>query len=97
MERRDPGMAEYARLDRAYHVTMQRFIATGQAPHYTELAAELGLSMEAGRRLLHELMHSGIPAWLHPETDYVVSFAPFHNLPTQYRITIDGEQKWFAQ
>ena len=28
---------------------------------------------------------------------YIVSFAPFHNLPTQYRITVDGEQKWFAQ
>jgi hypothetical protein len=90
-------MAEFARLDRAYHATMQRFIATGQAPHYTELAAEFGLPMEEGRRLLHELIHSGIPAWLHPDTDYVVSFAPFHNLPTQYRITIDGEQKWFAQ
>jgi hypothetical protein len=27
----------------------------------------------------------------------VVSMAPFNNLPTQYRITIEGEQKWFAQ
>jgi hypothetical protein len=53
--------------------------------------------MEAGKRLLHELIDSGIPAWLHPQTDYIVSFAPFHNLPTQYRITVDGEQKWFAQ
>ena len=84
-------------LDRAYFTTMQSFITTGRAPHYTELAAALGLSMEEGRQLLRELMQSGIPAWQHPGTDDVVSFAPFHSLPTQYRITIDGQQKWFAQ
>jgi hypothetical protein len=27
----------------------------------------------------------------------MVSFAPFNNLPTQYRITVEGQQKWFAQ
>lgn len=90
-------MADIAILDRAYHFTMQRFVHTGQAPHYTELAAELGTSMEEGKQHLHALMTSGIPAWVHPDTDYIVSFAPFHNLPTQYRISIDGEQKWFAQ
>lgn len=98
-------MADVKLLDRAFHFIMQRFINTGQAPHYTELANELDLSMEQGRKLLHELMeaprpvHGGstYPAWLHPGTDYIVSFAPFHNLPTQYRLTIDGEQKWFAQ
>ena len=86
-----------ALLDRAYHFTMQRFINTGQAPHYTELATGLGLAMDAGKQLLYDLIGSGIPAWLHPETDYLVSFAPFHNLPTQYRISVDGQQKWFAQ
>ena len=90
-------MAELVMLDRAYHSVMQRIIHSGQAPHYTELAAEMGLEMEAGKMLLHDLIDSGIPAWLHPQTDYIVSFAPFHNLPTQYRITVDGEQKWFAQ
>jgi hypothetical protein len=90
-------MAELALLDRAYHLTMQYFASTGQAPHYTELAAGLGLAMEAGRQLLYDLVSSGIPAWLHPQTDYLVSFAPFHSLPTQYRISVDGQQKWFAQ
>jgi hypothetical protein len=90
-------MADLAILDRAYQVTMQRFVTTGQAPHFTELAAALELSPSEGRQLVRALMDSGIPAWLHPDTDYIVSFAPFHNLPTQYRITIDGEQKWFAQ
>jgi hypothetical protein len=84
-------------LDRAFHVIMKRLVETGQAPFYTELAAALGLSPEEGRKVLHNLFSSGIPGWLHPRTDLIVSFAPFNNLPTQYRITIDGQQKWFGQ
>ncbi len=88
----DPQM-----LDRAFHSTMMRLVQTGQAHHYTELATDLGLSMEEGRRLVHDLMATGIPAWIHPGTDCIVSFPPFNNLPTQYRITVDGRQSWFAQ
>lgn len=84
-------------LDRAYYAVMQSFITTGRALHYSGFAASLGLAIEDGRRLLRELMSSGIPAWQHPDTDDIVSFAPFHNLPTNYRITIDEEQKWYAQ
>lgn len=90
-------MAELELLDRAFALIMARMVESGQAPHYTELASALGLSMETGRELLHELMQTGIPAWLHPDTDYIVSFPPFHNLPTQYRISVDGQQRWFAQ
>jgi hypothetical protein len=35
--------------------------------------------------------------WVHPDTDYIASFPPLNGLPTQYRITVRGEQKWFAQ
>ena len=91
-------MASEELLDRAYYAVMQRFIKNGQGPHFTELAAELGLPVEEGRQLLKDLVGTpGVPGWLHPETDYLVSFAPFNNLPTQYRISVDGEQKWFAQ
>ena len=90
-------MADLTTLDRAFYYIMQRLVRTGQAPHYTELAAEMSLPLEDGRQLLHDLVATGIPAWLHPDTDYIVSFPPFHNLPTQYRITVDGEQKWFGQ
>jgi hypothetical protein len=90
-------MADLRLLDRAYAAINERMIATGQAPHFTELARDLGLSMEAGRRLLRDLVETGIPAWLHPDTDYIVSFPPFHSLPTQYRVTVDETQKWFAQ
>ncbi len=90
-------MADLKLLDGAFDIIMQRFIDTGEAPHYTELAGDLGLSMEDGRRLLHDLVDMRYPMWLHPGTDYIASFAPFNNMPTQYRVTIDGQQKWFAQ
>jgi hypothetical protein len=89
-------MADLQLLDKGFHFIMHRFMETGQAPYYTEMATALGLSMEEGRQLLHELM-THHPAWVHPETDYIVSFAPFHNLPTQYRISVEGVQKWFGQ
>ena len=90
-------MEDLATLDKAFQITMARMVQSGQAPHYTELAAELGVPVEHGRAILHELIDTGIPAWLHPGTDYIASFPPFNNLPTQYRITVGGEQKWFAQ
>jgi hypothetical protein len=85
-------------LDKTYHIIITRLVETGQAPHYTEIASGLGVSMEEGRQALHELMAAGVAGtWLLPDTDYISSFAPFSNLPTQYRISIAGEQKWFAQ
>jgi hypothetical protein len=90
-------MTDQSRLDKTFQLIMNRMVETGQAPHYTELAADLGVPPEEGRKALHDLFSSGIPGWLYPNTDYIVSFAPFNNLPTQYRITIDGQQKWFAQ
>ena len=90
-------MADIVLLDRAFHNIMQRFIKTGQAPHHTELAKDLGSTMEEGRQLFHDLMKAGVPGWIHPHTDWLASFPPFNNQPTQYRMTVDGEQKWFAQ
>ena len=91
-------MSDPTMLDRTFGIIMTRMVETGQAPFYTEIASELGVSMEEGRRALHELMSAGVLGmWLFPDTDYISSFAPFSNLPTQYRLTIGGEQKWFAQ
>ncbi len=91
-------MANPTDLDRTFHLIMNRMVDTGQAPHYTEIASGTGVSVEEGRKALHDLLTTpGVPGWLHPNTDYIASFAPFNNLPTQYRITIDGQQKWFGQ
>jgi hypothetical protein len=90
-------MAELGKLDRIYHFIMKSFVRTGQAPHYIEIARALALPPEEGRELLYELIRTGIPAWLYPDSDSITSFAPFNNLPTHYRISVEGQQKWFGQ
>jgi hypothetical protein len=90
-------MAEPEELDATYHFCLETLVARGQAPHFTEIADHFGETAEQGRARLHDLMATGMPMWLHPDTDLIASLAPFNNLPNQYRITVDGEQKWFAQ
>ena len=48
-------MSDAAMLDKTFEIIMRRMVETGQAPHYTEIAEELGLSMEAGRQAVHKL------------------------------------------
>jgi hypothetical protein len=94
----DECMTKKEELNKTFHIIIEKMIATGQAPHYTEIAAGLGVSPAQGRKTLRRLFSSlGFPGWLYPKTDAIVSFAPFNNLPTQYRISIDGVQKWFGQ
>ena len=91
-------MAEPTLKDKTYSIILKGFVETGQAPNYTEIAAKLGVAPEEGRQALRKLFKiRGFSGWLYPKVDTVVSMAPFNNLPTQYRITIDGEQKWFGQ
>jgi hypothetical protein len=90
-------MSEPSVLDRAFHIIMKRMVETGQAPHYVEISSEMRIPLEEGRKVLRDLFAAGVPGWLYPDTDYITSFAPFNNLPTQYRITIEGQQKWFGQ
>lgn len=84
-------------LARVYHVVMRSFVKTGRAPHYTDIAREMGIEPESARLLLRELTSLRLPNWLSPGTDLIASFAPFSNIPNQYRVTVDGEQRWFAQ
>jgi hypothetical protein len=90
-------MSDLSILNRTFHLIMKRMVESGQAPHYTEIASEMGIPVEEGRKVLRDFFAAGIPGWLFPGTDLITSFAPFNNLPTQYRITIDGRQKWFGQ
>src|SRR3972149_5801769 len=87
-------MTDARTLDRAFQFIMRRFADTGRGPHYTELAKAFGLPVEEGRQRLHDVVKAFSPSWLHPETDYLVSFPPFHSLPTQYRVTVDGQHEW---
>ena len=91
-------MSKPGELDQTYHIIIEKLIATGQAPQYTEIATALGISPEEGRKTLRKLFSKlGFPGWLDPKTNNIVSFAPFNNLPSHYRLTIDGMQKWFGQ
>lgn len=90
-------MPKATQLDRTYHYILETIVACGQAPHYTEIARNFSVPPDEGKRMLHDLMAAGLPIWLHPSTDLIASFAPFNNLPTHYRVTVDREQKWFAQ
>lgn len=91
-------MADLTGAERAFRAVRDQFVVTGRAPHYTELAAILDCSIDEARQALHDLMEqTAYPGWLYPNTDYITSFAPFHNLPTQYQILIDGRPHAFAQ
>ncbi len=91
-------MAETELFNRMYHAILEGFVKHGRAPHYVELAHRLDLAVEEARRMLRELVDMGLPGvWQHPDTDYIESFAPFANLPTQYLITIGRRQRWYGQ
>jgi alkylated DNA nucleotide flippase Atl1 len=90
-------MEETALVQRAYTAVVEHFIKTGRSPHYTELAAMLGLPPEEARQLQHKAAESSLACWFVKDTDYVESWAPFSNVPTQYLVTVKGEQKWYGQ
>jgi hypothetical protein len=85
------------RVQRAYSTILQHFIDHGRAPHFTWLAKDLGVDVDEARRLQREALAAGRGAWLLGDTDYIESFAPFYNAATQVAVSVDGEQKWFAQ
>ena len=90
-------MQESTIAQQAYTAVVERFVKTGRAPHFTELAAILGLQPEEARQAQVKAAESSIACWFVKDTDYIESWAPFSNVPTNYRVTINGEQKWYGQ
>jgi hypothetical protein len=91
------AMEEITLVQQAYTTVLKHFIQTGRAPHYTELAAMLGLQPEEARQVQRKAAESSIACWFVNETDYIESWAPFSNVPTHYLLTIDGAQRWYGQ
>ena len=89
-------MTDLRLMDNVFHFVMETWKKRGQAPHYTEIARAFSEKPEIGRSWLRELFGLGIPGWFFPDTDYIAALVPFSNIPTQYRVTVAGEQKWFA-
>jgi hypothetical protein len=90
-------MVDASLAQRAYTTILKHFVETGQAPHYTDLAHTMGLGVEEARVAQREAAQAAVACWLVEGTDYIQSWAPFYNLPNQYRLTINGEQKWYGQ
>jgi hypothetical protein len=90
-------MATPGALDRIHHLILEAFVATGHAPGLAALAAGLGVEPAAARGLLHELVATGLPVWLQPGAETIASCAPFNEVPTPYRASVDGQPGWFAQ
>ena len=91
-------MPQSKHLNKTFNIIIERMIATGQAPNYTEISVELEISPLEGQKVLQKLFSTrGFPGWLFPNTDEISSFAPFNNSQNNYRLTIDDEQKWFGQ
>ena len=89
-------MADLVLMDKVFHFVMETWTERGRAPHYTEIATAFSVKPEIGKKWLHELFEMGIPGWIFPDTDYIAALVPFSNLPTQYLITVEGQQKWFG-
>jgi len=86
------------KLNKTFNIIIERMIATGSAPTYADLADELGITRQEGRKVLRKIINGfSFPGWFQPNSDEIASFAPFNNIPSPYRLTIDGKQKWFGQ
>ncbi len=91
-------MADEQTLGRVYHAIMSGFVENGRAPHYTELAVAFGVTAEAAFELQRGMLDEfGGPHWADSGSGLIACFDPFSNIPTQYRISIDGEQKWYGE
>ena len=83
-------------LDRGFYAIMTSMVRTGRAPNHIELAADLNIGPEEARAAFNDIMASGYPGWL-DEHGAIVTICPLSNRPNQYKISVDGEQKWFGQ
>lgn len=92
-------MAVSESVKSAYTAVLRYFVEHGRAPHYSELGRELGLEFEMARLLLHETADAAPVAgcWLAHDTDLIESWAPFSNVPTDFRLSVDDLHGWFGQ
>lgn len=66
-------MEETTLVQRAYTAVLEHFVKTGRVPHYTELAATLGLRPEEARQLQRKAADPSLACWFVKDTDYVES------------------------
>lgn len=86
-------------VQRGFKTILEHFVEFGRAPHYGDLAEILGIGLEEARTLQREAADAAPIAgyWLARDTDFIESWAPFSNIPTHHRISIDGVPGWYGQ
>ena len=62
-------------VQRTYTRVLAHMVEHGWAPHYSDLAAEFGISTEEARLALREAAEIGVGCWMSPGTDQVGSWA----------------------
>ncbi len=74
---------------------MDGFVRNGRAPNLGELGRALDLSRSAVLECFRQLPQVDTFS-LESGTENIRILSPFSNLPTPYRVSVDGEQRWFA-
>ncbi|MDH3306898.1 MAG: hypothetical protein OEO77_05210 [Acidimicrobiia bacterium] len=92
-------MTDQNLVQRGFTTILEHLVSLGRAPHYTELADELGIGLEEARELQRAAADAAPIAgyWLAGDTDFIESWAPFSNIPTHYLISVDGVSRWYGQ
>ncbi len=90
-------MADPEQIQKAYTTILRQLVRTGRAPHHTELAQALGTAPDEAKELQRSAAEAAAGCWISPDTDYIQSWAPFSNIPTQYEVSVDGVQNWYGQ
>ncbi|MGD9933781.1 MAG: hypothetical protein AB7T37_08665 [Dehalococcoidia bacterium] len=81
----------------AYTATLRHFVATGRAPHFTELARTVGCGLDEALAAQRDAASRANACWFAEGTDVVGAWPPFSNTPTPYLISVNGEQRWYGQ
>lgn len=76
-------------------VIVDSFVQTGRAPDTNEIGKTLNLSRQQVLNALRELPKFDTFA-VEQSTENIRILSPFSNLPTPFKISVDGEQRWFA-
>ncbi|MCL1595188.1 MAG: hypothetical protein M3132_12635 [Actinomycetia bacterium] len=92
-------MTDQGLVQSGFTAILEHFVASGRAPHYSELADALGIGLEEGRQLQRDAAKAAPIAgyWLARDTDFIESWAPFSSIPTHYAISVDGVSGWYGQ
>ena len=86
------------KVQKTYTTVLEHFVRTGRAPHYTELAKLLNISIDEARGLQRETASTErMGCWMAHDTDYIESWAPFSNIPTHHIISVNGKSAWYGQ